>query len=213
MVKVKNKQLTINQFKLLLIGFAVSPEILRLPSILVGAAKQDAWIAAVLGLIYPIFIVLVCSYIINIYPQHTILEISRICYGKFIGNTLNFIYLLQFAFFSSTIAVSCSGILKTYLVGFMSPLKILLVLISMALYIETRGLRVLGKTNELITYLLLIIIATSIPALGVSNIKNVMPVFGAGISNIMKSAMKTVYFYSGFEAMLLFHPYVENKKI
>lgn len=212
MGKVQNKQLTLNQFKLMLIGFALGPELLRLPNILVDATKQDAWISAIIGLIYPIFIVLVSSYIINKYPQHTILDVSRICFGKLIGNMLNIIYLLQFAFYSAIIAANHARILRTYIVGFMSPLKILLVIIAIALYIATRGLRVLGKTNEFITYLLVITIATSVSALSMSNIKNIMPVFGSGISNIMTSAIKTIYFYSGFEVIILFHPYVENKK-
>jgi spore germination protein len=212
MGKVKDKQLTLNQFKLLLVGFALGPELLRLPNILADTAKQDAWIAAIIGLLYPIFIVLVCSFIINKHPQDTILDISRAYFGKIIGNTLNFIFLLQFAIYSATTVTEINRVLRIYIVSFLTPFRISLVVIVIAAYISTRGLKVLGKTNEFITYFLLISIVTSVSAISLPNIKNIMPIFDVGISNILKSATKTVYFYKGFEAIILFHPYVENIK-
>jgi spore germination protein len=66
MVDRKNKLLTQSQFTFLIVGMVLGPGFLRLPAIIVDKAKQDAWISIIIALVYPLCIILLSLYVINI---------------------------------------------------------------------------------------------------------------------------------------------------
>lgn len=210
-----NKQeelLTPSQLTFLILGFALGPEFLKLPNTIVKISGQDAWISAIIALIYPISIVLICSYIIKEFPKDSILDLSIKCYGKFIGSVLNFIFFLQFFVYSATVTTEFVRVSRIYIVAFLTPLKIALVGVVLGVFAATKGLKTLGRINEFVSYLIIIVIIFSISALKYGTLLNIQPVFQTGISGIVKGALSTTYNYTGFEVIILFHPYLTNIK-
>lgn len=68
--------------------------------------------------------------------------------------------------------------------------------------------------NELVFYITLGTLITPIAALKEGSILNVMPIFGSGIINIIKSTKDTIMAYSGVEILFLIYPFFyDNKKL
>ena len=211
MNKQKNRLLTANQLFFLLIGFSVGPAFLRFPNAIVDTAGQDAWISAIIGLIYPTFVVLIGIYFMKKHPKQNILILSKKYFGRILGSILNFIFMLQFLLVTLTVTSDFVNLVRTYIVDFLTPIKVIIIGVSLAAFTAYKGLKVLGKTNELIGYSFLVILF-SLAALNDGDIINIKPVFGSGFSSIMSTARDTTYFYSGWESLLLFYPYVRDIK-
>ena len=208
----KNNLLTKSQFTFLIVGMVLGPGFFRLPALVVDKAKQDAWISTIIAIIYPLCIILLSLYVISKYPSDNLLSISKKVFGKFIGTILNIIYLLQYPIFNITMASDTVRIYTTYVTSFLTPLKILLVTVFLSLLVSLKGLKVLGKVNEYSSYIAFFILSFSLYAVKFGSFSNIQPVFGSGWPNILKGCRETSYFYLGFESIILYHPYIYDKK-
>ncbi|MCY6959397.1 GerAB/ArcD/ProY family transporter [Clostridium brassicae] len=204
------KYLTSSQIIGLLIGFAVGPGLLRSPNSLIKFAEQDAWISSIIGLTYPLYIIIIANYIIRKYPDDNILSLSRKCFGKTLGNILNSIYGLQWIIFIITISTDLIKISRIYFVAFLTPVKVVIVLLAISIYAAYRGLESLATLAQINLYLLVSIMIFSIAALKYGKLLNIQPIFGSGIKNIIHSSFLTCYYYLGFENLLLIHPFAKD---
>jgi spore germination protein len=210
MDKKKHELLTSGQLIGLMVGFTIGPEFLKLPDLLVSTAYQDAWISAIVALIYPLYIVLIASYIAKKHPNNSILDISRKYLGKTFGNILNAFFCLQFLLYIGTIASEFTRITRIYIAGFLSPIKIIIFCLGMSAFASYKGLKTLGKAGELVRYYMIPVLLLTVFAFKDGNISNIKPVFQSGIPYILKASKDTLYFYTGFEALLLIHPFVHD---
>ncbi|MEY8000832.1 GerAB/ArcD/ProY family transporter [Clostridium sp. Mt-5] len=211
MNKVGNNVITPLQVTFLLIGSMIGIGILSLPNDLINIAKQDAWISAVIGGVYPLYIVIIASLLCKRYPEKNILSLSRKCFGKFFGNVLNLIFLLYFVLFATAVAIEISMVLETLVVSFLSTLKILIALFFLAAYTSIKGLKVLARVNELMflyTVLLSLILTT---ALSKGTYLNICPILGSGVLNIIRASKHSAFAYGGVEIILLIYPYITDK--
>lgn len=208
----KNDFLTPNQVTYLLLSYVIGTGFLKLPNTLVKIAKQDAWISVIIALIYPIYVVLLSSYIIKKHPKENILCLNKKYFGNMLGSILNFIFMTEFLLITAAIISDFIFLARTYVVPFLTPLKIIIITITLAAYTASMGLKVLGKTSELIIYIFIPVMLLSITALKYGNIINLQPVFHSGLRNVLEGAKTTAYSYFGWESLLLFYPYVKDIK-
>ncbi|GAA0180334.1 endospore germination permease [Clostridium sediminicola] len=213
MNKEKNNLLTSNELTFFLLSFVIGGTgIIKLPNVLVETAAQDAWICTIIALIYPVIIVLIASFIINKHPRENILCLNKKYFGRLFGNILNFIIMIQFLSLTVGIISDFIILIRTYIVGFLTPLKVGIIAVTLASYGAYKGLKVLGKVSTLISYIFILIMILSIGSLKYGSILNLQPVFGSGLSNILEATKSTAYAYYGWEALLLFYPYVQDTK-
>jgi spore germination protein len=203
--------LTSHQLTTMLIGALTTLEILSLPNKAVPTAKQDAWISAALGNIYPIYLLLICLIIAKKHPEDNILKLSNNCFGKLLGNILNFVFLGYFFFIETILAASLSNVLRVFISPFIENKKILLTVFLVPAFIAYRGLKPLGRMTEIIFYLTLPILLIPLSAIRFGSILNVMPVFGSGAFNIFKSVKTTITAYTGMELIFILYPFLNNK--
>lgn len=213
MIKSKNNLLTSSEFTYLLLGYVVATGFLKLPNELVKTAEQDAWISVIIALIYPIYLVLISSYIISKHPKENILCLTKKYFGTLLGSVFNFIFMFQFLLLAAVSVADFIFLTRTFIVPFLTPFKIAVLTVSLGAYAAYNGLKVLAKLNQLIFYLFGILFLLSLTALKQGSILNLQPVFGSGLSNILKTSLSTAYSYFGWEALLLFYPYVEDTKV
>ncbi|MEL7597906.1 MAG: endospore germination permease, partial [Clostridiaceae bacterium] len=210
MNSASNKCLSSNQITALLIGVTVGPAALKLPNTLVDKVGQDGWISAIIALLYPLYIVLVSSYIIKKYPNDNILNLSTQYFGNKVGTLLNFLFSLMFIIYLSSITSDFVRFCRIYFVYFLSPFKIIIITLILALFTAYKGLSTLGKVNELSMYLLIFITIFSISSLEHGIILNIQPVFSSSLKDIFKGSIFTTYSYSGFEYLLIIHPFAKD---
>lgn len=207
MEKNKENLLTQSQFTFLIVGYLLGPGFIQLPAFIVKASKQDAWISVAIALVYPLYIIIISLYIIKKYPGDNIFSISKKCYGKIFGTILNIVFLMQFPMIQVTMTSDVARISITYIIAFLTPIKVSLITLGLAYYGASKGLKVLGKTNEYISYM-----AFSVYALFDGELLNIMPIFGSGIKKILDGAIVTSYYYLGYESILLLHTFVDDYK-
>lgn len=208
----KNNLLTKNQLTFLIIGFALGPGFLKLPNAIIPKAQQDSWISAIIALMYPIYILIIANYIINKHPKENILQLNKKYFGVKLGTFFNLICLFQSIFYTSSIILDFSAVVRIYIVAFLTPIKVIIITILVCAFACSKGLKVLGKISELVSYMLILVIVLSVSALSYGSILNIKPILGSGIKNILMGTKETAYFYTGFEYLLLFHPFAKNTK-
>jgi spore germination protein len=208
----ENNLLTINEFICSNVGGIVGISALFLPSSVVFQAKQDGWIATIIGGIYPLYVVLIAAIIIKKYPNTNIMKLSKQYLGKVLGNILNILFMLQFLYYVVGIIAAINDLLMIYSSWFMSPWEFTLVTVSVVVYGATRGIKTLGRINIITLIIMVFILLASSPAFIQGNIKNIQPVFGSGFRNMLNGTITTFFAYGLMEGILVIHPYVKQKE-
>jgi len=207
----KQNYLTVSQFALIIFGCIVGVGVLSLPNDVVKAAHQDGWISTLIGGIYPLYVVIIASYISKKFPNDNILILSKRYFGKIIGSIFNLIFATYFIFTASMIACYYSNLMRSYIMGFLTPFKLLAILFMCIIYAASRGLKVIGRISEISFYVTIILLLSPIIALRFPNMTNIYPVFGSGFSSIVKGAIKSSFAYTGAEIILLIYPFLKEK--
>jgi spore germination protein len=210
MNREKHELLTSGQLIGLLVGFVLGPGFLSLPNLLTETVHQDGWVSAIIALVYPIYIVLISSYIAKIYPKDDILNINRSYFGNIFGNILNIIFGLQFLIYIATITSEFVLIARLYIVAFLTPTKIIILCLIITALAASKGVKTLGKIGEVTLYFILPAYMLTLFVFADGDFGNIKPVFEHGVVKILTAAEKTIYYYGGFEALLLIHPYVRS---
>ncbi|EPY2307877.1 GerAB/ArcD/ProY family transporter [Clostridium sporogenes] len=206
----KEDVLTESQLTFMIIGGIIGVSILSLPLDPIEIAKQDAWIATFLGMIYPIYVVFITIYIRKKHPKEDILDLSRKIYGKIFGNILNLIFILFFFLIATDVAAGINNVLRTYMVSFLNSWNILTLLFLGAAYAVYRGTKTVGRLNEVLFYITFIVFLIPVFSLKKSDILNLQPVLGSGIKNIINATKKTTIAYSGAEMLLILYPFIDK---
>ncbi len=213
MNKEKSNLLTPSELTYILVGIIIGIGIFSLPNAAVEKSKQDAWISAAIGAIYPLYLVLIASYICKKKPKDNILLLSRQYFGKLLGNIFNIMFMIHFVFYAASITSNLVNVLQVYAVSFMQPEKLVFFIILISAYTASKGLKVLGKINLYTFYLTLFLVLSSINAFKDGSILNIQPVFGSGVQNIFKGAKETTYSYGGMEFLFIIYAYAKDKKM
>lgn len=213
MDKDTDSLLSPSQLTFTLVTSIMGVSILSMPGSVIKYAKQDGWISCILGTLYPIYLVFIADYMCRKFPKDNILKLSKKCLGKFLGTILNVIFISYFVFLATEIASGVSNILRIYMVSFITNYKLLSVLFLAPAFVAYKGIKTLGKVNELVFYLTIALYFIPIATLKYGLILNIMPVFGSGVINIIKSTKETAYAYCGIEILFLIYPYLQDSKI
>lgn len=212
MDKRKHELLTTNELLFTLIGCIIGAGILSLPNSIVAEAKQDGWISTAIGSLYPLYVVLVDGIIIRRYPDHNIMDVSKMYLGKLFGGLLNLLFMVQFLIYVVGVIGAANSILRVYAVWFMSPFKISLVLVMLVVYACSKGLKTISKINVLMFFIIALITLSSAMSLERGSILNVQPVFGVGFRKTFKASIESAFSYGNMELLLVIYPYVRDKK-
>lgn len=203
--------ITSNELTCLLIGIVININLTMTPNSVTAIAKQDGWIATALGVVYPLYVVLIAIYISKKFPEDNILVLSKKYFGNIVGNIFNFLFFLGFFTFIPSALFNAMLVLKTNIISFLSPFKIYLALTAVGIYTAYKGLNTLARIGIINFFLLIAIILLSLGILGYGNILNVMPMFGSGTKNIVKGSINTAYDYSLIEWIFILYPLVKDK--
>jgi spore germination protein len=207
----KQSYLTVSQFALIIFGSIVGVGILSLPNGVVKAAHQDGWISTLIGGVYPLYVVIIARYISKKFPNDNILILSKKYFGRYLGSIFNLIFATYFIFIASMIASYYTNLMRNYIMGFLTPFKIVAILFICIIYAASREVKVIGIISEISFYVTILLLLSPMVALRELNMTNIYPVFGSGFSSIGKGSMKSVFAYSGAEIILLIYPFLKEK--
>ena len=208
-----SKKISITPVELaaLLIAITIGIESTSLPNSINKLAKQDAWIATVLGALYPLYVVIIAIFFSKRFPDDNILALSKKYFGKYLGTFLNIIFALGFSAYLPGVISSGAIIFKTYVIAYMGFPKIYIVTVIFIIFAVSKGLKVLGRVSIINFFLIIFILLTSLAILRKGSYLNMLPIFGAGGKNILKASFITSYTYAGIEFVFLLYPRLQDK--
>jgi spore germination protein len=211
MEKVKNNLLEEIESIAMVVGFVTGIGLLSLPNEVVQDAKQDGWISAAIGGVYPLFLALLSIYYVKKHPNEDILGLSKKYLGVILGTICNILFLAHFIIYLIGIASGISNVFICYATAFLTPIKIFIPAILVATYLTQKGIKVLARINIIALYAVVMLSLTLLIALQRGNYLNLFPIFGSGYKNILKASFESAYAYGGLEGIFLIYPFIKNK--
>jgi spore germination protein KB len=180
-------------------------------------AKQEAWLAILLGMIVSFVLLLVYHKLYSYYPDLLPTEYMQKILGKVMGTVLAFIYILYFMYDASRVLRDFGVMLLTF--GYPdTPLFIAnTLLILVIIYTVRKGIEVIARSGELLfifMYILAIAGFILIVSSGLINVTNLQPVLEEGLLPVLKVVFtQTLYFpFTEVIVFTMILPYLNNPK-
>lgn len=195
----------------IVVGFIIGSSILYLSRTLVDINESDAWISAVIGSLYPIFILGTVLILSRKCPTENILDLSKRYFGKFFGNIFNIFFLIHFIIYLMSVIDSFVNLIRLYILQNANVYFLLLVFFILTIYFCSKDIINLALINKVAFYFMTVSIVFTIGAVRDGSILNILPIFSSSFSKIVKGAVNSAYSYEGMEIALLLYPYLKNK--
>lgn len=192
---MKNEVISERQAIILIILFIIGSSFLLGSG---GAAKQDAWIAVIIAVLWGIILLLMFSRILSLFPGKDLFDILEILMGKFLGKILS-ILMIWFAFHDGSLVLRNLSAFTNILVFDNTPVAVPMIFFSILLiWCLKSGFEVFGRWSEFFIWVIIITFLTisllSIPQMDISRLK---PILGNGIVPILKGAFGSFSFPFG----------------
>ncbi|MED4241083.1 GerAB/ArcD/ProY family transporter [Priestia megaterium] len=180
-------------------------------------AKQDAWLAILLGMVGSFVLFLVYHKLYTYYPDLLPTEYMQKILGKVMGTVLAFVYILYFMYDAARVLRDFGEMLLTFAYPdtplFIANALLMLVII----YTVRKGIEVIARSGELL-FIFMYILAVAgfilIVSSGLIEIKNLQPVLEEGLLPSLKVALSETLYFPFTEAIVftMILPYLNDSK-
>ncbi|MED3954643.1 GerAB/ArcD/ProY family transporter [Priestia aryabhattai] len=180
-------------------------------------AKQDAWLAILLGMLVSFVLLLVYHRLYLYYPDILPTQYMQKILGKVLGSILAFVYILYFMYDASRVLRDFGEMLLTFAYPD-TPLFIAnALLILVIIYTIRKGIEVIARSGELLfifMYVLAIAGFILIVSSGLIDFKNLQPILENGLLPVLKVVFtQTLYFpFTEVIVITMILPYLNNPK-
>lgn len=211
----RKEEINLRQFLLFLFLFVIGTSILLSPSSLATIAKESAWLSIVVGMMIGVAIILFYLLISIWYPNHNIVDLNRLLFGKWLGTVFSLFFIIFALVSSATVLWTIGHFMVTQMLHETPQPFIHMLFMFVVIYGVYLGIETIGRTGELlfpyVALLLLIVFIFSIPSI---NLNYIEPFFDTGTRDIVKGAWFDLS-VSTFPLVVLFMVYpklVQEKK-
>lgn len=181
----EGEKISARQFMIFVLMFTVGGNILVTPSLLATSVKQDAWIAAILGMILSVLLIWLYGSLGSRFPTKTLVEYSEEILGKWIGKVISLLFLSYFLILAAIILREIGDFMVIQVMP-ETPMTAFHVVFLLLVIAATRmGLEPVARAAEIflpwVVILYLIVILFVAPQL---KIENIQPIFEHGPKSI-----------------------------
>ncbi|MEI2391263.1 GerAB/ArcD/ProY family transporter [Priestia megaterium] len=180
-------------------------------------AKQDAWLAILIGMLCSFLFFLIYHKLYSYYPELLPTEYVQKILGKVLGTLLAFIYVVYFLYDASQVLRDFGEMLLTFAYPdtplFIANALLMLVII----YITRKGIEAIARSGELL-FIFMCFLAVAgfilIISSGLIDFKNLQPVLKEGVLPVAKIALTETLYFPFTEAIVftMLLPYLSNPK-
>jgi len=191
---VENRKISVRQFMILVILFSIGSAILVVPSAIASFAKQDAWIAAIIGVGLGLLFVCLYNAVGSIFPGMTLVELNEELLGKWLGKTVSLLLVSSlFAGGPATVIFYVGNFMTTQMMP-QTPLAAFHILFTLIVVLGVRlGLEVLARSAEILfPWFLLLFVSLVILITPQMNLENLQPVFASGAKSIVPAVFSFI---------------------
>lgn len=196
-----------NQNTWMLFTIITSMAVLHAPSMLIGIAGRDAWLAVIGGWILDVLLAVVYGYMGIRFPGENFVQYSVTILGKYLGRVIGLTFPL---FFLLVCTIQLYGLCRLIDIVFLPHTPFAVLLSSaylVAVYGARKGIEVLGRVMEILgpIYFLagFIITLLVLPAVQIDLLK---PQFGRGVTPFLTGTPFILTFYGVCIIMAMFIP-------
>jgi spore germination protein KB len=202
------KTIEARSFIILVIMFAVGTSILIAPSGLAIDAKQDAWMASILGIAVNLLLVLLYAALGNRYPNKTFVQYCVISLGPWFGTVMALLYV-AFCFLLASLMLGDMGIFLTSQIMPDTPVEVVRIIFTFVIVIAARaGLKVYTHAAEIfIIWMLGLFFLLILPSISKFELTYLTPLFEFGVKPVLKGAYNFLALQE-MVVLLMFYPYV-----
>lgn len=210
---LENEKISLLQFGVLVFLYTIGSTILLSPSGLAGIAKQDGWLAAILGVGIGIVFILLYSSLWKLFPDMTFIQYSEKILGKWIGKILSLLFVL-FSFIGAATVLFHMGNFMVTQVMPETPIQIFNITLMLVIILGGNlGIEVFARTSETflpwVVFLFFFLILSVSPQIEATNLQpmvegGIKPLLTAGLSLASVASLPCIVF-----SMIL--PFVEKR--
>ncbi|MGE6833841.1 GerAB/ArcD/ProY family transporter [Priestia megaterium] len=180
-------------------------------------AKQDAWLAILLGMGCSFVLLLVYYRLYSYYPDLLPTEYVQNILGKVMGTVLAFVYLLYFMYDAARVLRDFGEMLLTFAYPdtplFIANALLMLVII----YTVRKGIEVIARSGELFFIFMYVLAVTGfilIVSSGLIDVTKLQPVLEEGMLPVLKVVFTQTMYFPFAEAIVftMILPYLNNPK-
>lgn len=189
-------------------------------AILVGLgvqAKQDAWMAVLLGLMGGLLLFLIYYRLFKYYPDLPLTGYLQKITGKWIGGLLGLLYIIYFIYHATRVLRDFGELLTTTIYTSTPLIVINSLMILTIMYGIHKGFEVIARVGELffgIVYFMAIAGIILISVTGLIHIEFLQPVFEYGWKPVVGTALKQTLTFPFGEMVVftMFLPFLNDQK-
>lgn len=189
------------QLSFLLTGFLFGSSAILNPA---TAARQDAWLAFLLGWAGGVLLIGIYIAITRLNPGKTLVDILIACFGKILGTAFSLLYIWYFIHLAALIIRNFGEYMTTMNYPKTPLLFLAITLVSVSAYSVRKGLETTGRTSEIfIPFLPLSVIFLFFFVYREFNPANFLPVLENGLKPVVNTGLIIVTFPFGQSVVFL----------
>ncbi len=198
------------QLFLLLLGFLFGSTVILGPAM---GAKNDAWLAIILGGATGVLLMQVYVAISLLNPSKALVDILREKMGKVAGNIIAILYIWYFIHLASLVLRDFGEFICTVTFPETPMVVVIAIFAFILVYAVNSGIEVLGRLGELLVPIIpLVTLIISLSIITVRDFTAFLPVLENGMSPVLKAAFNFVTFPFGETiAFLMLFPHLNKK--
>lgn len=182
-----------------------------------AGAKQDAWIAILLGLVGGLLLFLIYYRLFKFYPDIPLTSYVQEITGKWIGRFIGLLYIVYFLYQASRVLRDFGELLVSKIYT-STPLFVINTLMILTIFYGIhKGIEVIARVGELyfaVVYLMAFLGVLLIIFSGLIHLENLQPMLENGWNPIIRMALgQTINFPFGeMVVFTMFLPYLNDQK-
>jgi spore germination protein KB len=181
------------QFTILVIFFTIGSSILITPSMLTGEARQDAWMASILGMVVGMGLVYLYQKLGTRFPESTLVHMNEIILGKWLGKMVSLLTCFFFLLLASLVLRNI-GDFMTSMIMPETPIQFIhIIFITISVIAIRLGIEAIARAGEVffpwLMFFIFIIGVTLVPLI---KLKHIQPIGENGVKHVILAASHIV---------------------
>lgn len=208
-----NNYISTFQFMTIIVGAILGVGALSLGRIATEIAGRDSWLSLGISGAVVSFNVYICLKLAKRFPTESFVQYSKRVVGKYLSLLIGLSYAFLFLSICVVTNVVCSYMVNTWILLLTPRWVIHFTMLLLCVYVCIKDLKVIARVTALLFLILIPFSVLYIPPIFISgNILNILPVGQTGITAIIKGGFVSLYCYVGYETILFYYPYVDDKR-
>ncbi|MFD1267390.1 endospore germination permease [Paenibacillus motobuensis] len=214
MNKYSQSNISARQLTTLTVFFTIGSGILIVPSSVTAIARQDAWIACLVGIAIGILILCMFNLLTKLYPQLNLVQMMEAIFGKWLGKLVALSVVVSLFLTGPAPALYYTGNFITTQIMPETPTQAINILFIVVIIMGARlGLETIARSSELMFFpFVILFISFVILILNQTQTENILPLMEDGMRPIWSGSldfMATVLL--PHITLLIFHSSAVNK--